>query len=240
MISNFIYLTADILVVLFPFLLSFDRKVRFWRKWPFLVPGYLTVSVVFIIWDIIVTKRGDWSFNPEYTLGIELLGLPVEELLFFIVVPYSCMFTYEALSYYFKDRKVPFSRWPYLGAGILFLAAAVIFRGQGYTLLAMVSCAVLAFAALFLTPWMLSSRVFWTFIAVTMGLFVMMNMVLTSLPIVEYSPDAIWGGDGAWNGRFFHIPLEDFFYNLSFLTSFLMVYLLGKKYLKKGRMTDEK
>ncbi len=235
MISNFVYLAADILVILFPFLLSFERKVRFWRKWPFLVPGYLTVSVVFIIWDIIVTRRGDWSFNPEYTLGIGLLGLPVEELLFFIVVPYSCMFTYEVLAFYLKDRKVPFAQWPYIVSGVLFLIAAFIFRDQGYTLLAMLSCALVSIAAPFMAHSMLSSRVFWAFVVVTMGMFVAMNMVLTSLPVVQYSPDAIWGGDGLWNGRFFHIPLEDFFYNLSLLTSFLMVYLLAKRL-----MTQEK
>lgn len=240
MISNFVYLAADILVFIFPFLLSFDKRVSFWKKWPYLVPGYLTISVVFIVWDILVTERGDWTFNPEFTLGVKVLGLPIEEILFFFIVPYSCIFTYEALSYYLKDRKVPFSRWPYLGAGVMFLAAAFIFRGQGYTLIAMASCALVAIAAPFLTPWMLSSRVFWAFVVVTMGMFVMMNMVLTSLPIVEYDPEVIWGGDGPWNGRFFTIPLEDFFYNLSLLTSFLMVYLLGKRYLTIGRMTDEK
>jgi hypothetical protein len=87
---------------------------------------------------------------------------------------------------------------------------------------------------------MLSSRVFWTFVVVTMGLFVMMNMVLTSLPVVEYNPDAIWGGDGLWNGRFFHIPLEDFFYNLSLLTTFLMAYLMAKRHLTRKRVSSER
>jgi len=225
------YLLADILVLLFPFLLSFERRVRFWKKWPYLLPGYLTVSSIFIIWDVIATKRGDWSFNEDRTIGIELFGLPCEELLFFLVVPYSCMFTYEVLSYYIKDRKVPFRRWPYFAVGFLFLIAAIVFRDQDYTLMALGSCALALFIAPVVAPSMFSSRVFWSFVVVTMGLFVMMNMVLTSLPIVEYDPDAIWGGDGPWNGRFFYIPLEDFFYNLSFLTSFLMVYILSKRYL---------
>jgi hypothetical protein len=40
---------------------------------------------------------------------------------------------------------------------------------------------------------------------------------------------AIWGGDGLWNGRFFTIPLEDFFYNFSMLSFYLLVYRFFKK-----------
>jgi hypothetical protein len=59
--------------------------------------------------------------------------------------------------------------------------------------------------------------------------FMIFNYLLTSIPIVTYAPNAIWGGDGLWNGRFFTIPIEDFFYNFSMLSFYLLLYLYFKK-----------
>jgi len=49
------------------------------------------------------------------------------------------------------------------------------------------------------------------------------------LTVVGYNPDAIWGGYGVWNGRFITIPYEDFFYNFSMLSFYLMVYHFFKE-----------
>jgi hypothetical protein len=59
--------------------------------------------------------------------------------------------------------------------------------------------------------------------------FIIFNYLLTSIPIVSYNANAIWGADGLWNGRFFTIPLEDFFYNFSMLSFYLLVYQVFKK-----------
>ena len=64
---------------------------------------------MFITWDALFTKLGVWGFNPRYTMGIDVFGLPVEEILFFFCIPYACLFTYFALNNLIeKDHLLPF------------------------------------------------------------------------------------------------------------------------------------
>ena len=54
--------------------------------------------VVFVVWDVIAIGRETWLYNPRYVTGWELpFGLPVEELLFFVVIPLCALLSYEAV-----------------------------------------------------------------------------------------------------------------------------------------------
>jgi len=223
------YLLLDILIILFPLLLSFKWKFIYYRYFKALFPAIAIVGVGYIIWDAIVTSRGDWSFNYESLSGISIIGLPIEEILFFIVVPYSCIFIYENLEFFLTDKKISYNRLLYIGLTILFIIGGIIFYYQDYTLLALMSCAFFFLIATFLVPDILKSRNYWLYILISMIPFVIFNYLLTSIPIVLYNQNAIWGGDGLWNGRFITIPLEDFFYNFSMLSFYLLVYLFFKK-----------
>jgi len=66
-----------------------------WRRWLFaLAPGF----VVFLGWDLYAISRGHWSFDPRQTVGVVLPGeLPVEELLFFVVIPTCALLAFEAV-----------------------------------------------------------------------------------------------------------------------------------------------
>lgn len=54
--------------------------------------------VVFVIWDYIAIDRGHWYFNQRYVTGLVVLGVPVEELLFFILIPVLSILTWEIIS----------------------------------------------------------------------------------------------------------------------------------------------
>jgi lycopene cyclase domain-containing protein len=86
-----------------PFLLSFDNKVRFCRIWKALFPSILIVGSIYIAADIFFVKHGIWGFNESYHSGIIIAGLPLEEWLFFIVIPYSCVFIHYVVVYYFPN-----------------------------------------------------------------------------------------------------------------------------------------
>jgi lycopene cyclase domain-containing protein len=223
------YLLIDALIILFPLLLSFKWKFAYYRYFKALFPAIAVVGIGYIIWDAIVTARGDWFFNYTYLSGISILGLPIEEILFFVVVPYSCIFIYENLQYFLPDRKLPFNKIFYIGLSILFILAGLFFYNQDYTILALMSCAFFFLIATFFSPELLQSRNYWLYIGLSMIPFIIFNYLLTSIPIVSYHPAAIWGGDGLWNGRFFSIPIEDFFYNFSMLSFYLLVYRCFKK-----------
>jgi len=112
---------------------------------------------------------------------------------------------------------------------IIFITVGLIFYHQDYTILALISSAFFFIIATFFSPDILRSRNYWLYIIISMIPFMIFNYLLTSTPIVTYNPNAIWGGDGLWNGRFLTIPLEDFFYNFSMLSFYLLLYLYFKK-----------
>src|SRR6476660_1756512 len=96
------YLLINFLTILFPVLLSFDKRVQFFKSWKYIVPGLFITGLVFLVWDYLFTVFDVWSFNPDYVTGLYILDLPIEEILFFITVPFACIFIYECLNYYVK------------------------------------------------------------------------------------------------------------------------------------------
>jgi lycopene cyclase domain-containing protein len=58
----------------------------------------LPVAAVFIFWDLIAITADVWTYNPQYVTGLELPGqMPIEELLFFVVIPLCGLLTYNAV-----------------------------------------------------------------------------------------------------------------------------------------------
>jgi lycopene cyclase domain-containing protein len=106
-----LYLKVEILSIAIPLLLSFDKKVRFYKMWKSLLPSIFISGAFFIVPDIIFTKMGIWGFNPQFHSGIVFSGLPVEEWLFFLLIPYACLFIHYVFVYYSRnyslgDKKV--------------------------------------------------------------------------------------------------------------------------------------
>lgn len=57
----------------------------------------LPVVVVFVAWDLLAIRAGHWDYDPTQTTGISLGSLPLEELLFFLVIPICAVLTLEAV-----------------------------------------------------------------------------------------------------------------------------------------------
>lgn len=102
---EYTYLWINILTIIFPLIFSFHPRIRFYRKWKYLFPGLIIVAAFFIAWDMLFTHWGVWYFNPSLTTGIKIGNLPLEEVLFFITIPYACVFTYEAVNSVLKPEK---------------------------------------------------------------------------------------------------------------------------------------
>jgi lycopene cyclase domain-containing protein len=71
---------------------------RVWRSPRRLAVALAPAFVVFVAWDLWASATGTWSFNPRYTIGVELPGgMAVEELVFFTVIPICTILTLEAV-----------------------------------------------------------------------------------------------------------------------------------------------
>lgn len=106
--QKYLYLWIILLSFVIPLLFSFYPKANFSKKWKFVLPALVINAVIFVAWDALYANLGVWGFNTQYTLDFDLLGLPLEEILFFIAIPYACLFTYFALNHLIeKDHLFP-------------------------------------------------------------------------------------------------------------------------------------
>jgi lycopene cyclase domain-containing protein len=72
--------------------------VRVYRRPRRLLLTLLPVLVVFVGWDLYAVHAGQWAFDPAQTVGLVLPGgVPVEEVLFFVVVPTCAVLAFEAV-----------------------------------------------------------------------------------------------------------------------------------------------
>jgi lycopene cyclase domain-containing protein len=221
--------------VAIPLSRSFEKRVSFVSKWPRLFMGILLMMIVFIPWDIIFTRLGIWSFNYDYVSGYYLQSLPVEEWLFFIIIPYCCIFIYEVLLYFFPRFNYPKTSYALtVVLGLATITVSLLNTDKIYTFVVMYISAVLLF-------WQLYSRSHKTWLShfylmyfISLIPFLIVNGVLTALPVVEYDNTAnlaIRAGS---------IPVEDFFYFMSMMFITMMVYqsaMRKKQTYSSGRKT---
>jgi len=222
MISNFTYLLINIGTIFFPLLFWRFSKLPSKNVFKYYRKAVLTSGMVFIIWDIFVTWRGHWSFNPDYTLGFKLLGLPLEEILFFICIPFSSLYLFEVLNYLHKDKKLNLKYIVFLILGFLILLFNFLYlRKTEYTFI-IVNIVGLLFIFSFKYQLLFKSFNFWFYQLLMFIPFALVNGILTSLPVVIYNPLTIT------NIRIGSIPIEDFVYSFALLTSYLIIYQKSK------------
>lgn len=214
----YLYLYLNLFTLFFPFVLSFDRRVRFYQYWPFLFPAILVSGLLFVLWDIAFTRLGVWGFNPEYLTGIYLFGLPLEEVLFFLTVPYACVFIYECLNYYvIKDYGRPVAGRITLVLALLLLMIGLFNLEKWYTSVTFLLLPLLLGVHYRLFGTRVLGRFYATYLMHLLP-FLLVNGVLTALPIVWY--------DNAYNLslRIGTIPVEDTMYSMLLLLLNITIY----------------
>lgn len=109
--EKYLYLGVMLFALSYPLAQSFEHRIRFASQWYALFPALLISATIFIVWDYWFTQIGVWEFNHRYVLGIFFFDLPLEEWMFFFIVPFACVFIYEVLIYFFpKDIFQPFAK----------------------------------------------------------------------------------------------------------------------------------
>ena len=219
--KKWLYTLIPLAIIAGPLALSFDQKVHFISHIVPVLVATLSIGCLYLLWDIVVVKRGDWAFNDQFVGQARIFNLPIGEILFFLTVPYACLFLYEVGVAYIGRAMV--LAWPVWASWVLAgiaIIAVVVYRRQGYTVLALGSMAVFLVAQAMVFPELPGRSDFLFFMGSGLLVFVLFNGIYTALPTIFYNQHAIWGV------RVFSIPLEDFFYNIAYLGLSLLVYLL--------------
>ena len=226
-LEPYYYLLLDLMVLSIPLWRSFDQRAPYRKQWKGLFIGIAVAGSFFIVWDSIFEHLGVWGFNDRYLLGPRILGLPIEEWTFFIVVPYACVFIYHSLNFFFPPKP---NRKLDLFFGVTQIAVlgglALYHHDKAYTFWNFgLFTLFLIYLVFYKRPTWLSA--FWRAYGLALIGFFLMNGVLTGFgleePIVWYNPDEFMGI------RMVTIPVEDTFYG-EFLV--LWVVLFYEKYKK--------
>jgi lycopene cyclase domain-containing protein len=209
---NYLYLLINLSSVIVPLIFSFHPKLQFYKRWNQLFPALFLSAIVFIPWDIYFTKKGVWGFNSGYVSGIYFFQLPVEEILFFLCIPYACMFTYHCLNLLVKKTILKCPENPITVALLFFLfSTGIFFIHRQYTSVTFIALGVLIFTLKYLlkVPWL--GRFYFTYLILLVP-FTLVNGILTGTaldkPIVWYNNNENMGL------RLLTIPFEDVFYGM--------------------------
>lgn len=222
------YLCINAASIFFPFLLSFDGRVSYYKQWRPLFLAIALVGAFFILWDAFFTVGQVWGFNPKYLSGWEFLHLPLGEWLFFVTVPYSCLFIYACLQSYFpKLGTSPAAIRLYAPIILLLAIWAIAQWGRVYPSSTAWFAVAFLLYAIRATPTAALGRFLWAYL-ISWIPFILINGMLTGLftqePVVIYNPASFS------NIRMLSIPLDDSIY--SFLLLVMNVHFFER--FKKG------
>jgi len=228
---KYTYLLIDLSSLLIPLIFSFHPKILLYKYWGAVLPAIFASALFYLLWDSWFAHLGVWGFNQHYITGVYIGNLPLEEVLFFICIPYACIFTYKCIS-----RFIPLSCLPgnvkYINFifVVVLIALAFIFRTRPYTVSAFALLAVMIIiAGVKKTPWLPEFYLVYVILLVP---FLVVNGLLTGTalnkPVVWYSPDGIIGL------RILTIPVEDVFYGMGLILSNIWIYQSIKHYKFSG------
>jgi len=213
------YMLFNFFILIFPLISAFFYKHA---KKPLIIPAVISLLVsafIFIGWDIAVTDYF-WRFNQNYVLGIKLIKIPIEEVLFFFTVPFACLFLYVNFEKLFKSKTIINSNLLLtIIVIILFLGGYFFMLKRYYPAVVFLYLAIVWFFDLFFLKTRLTTKVvYWYFMVVVFFLTFIFNYYLTKRPVVIYN-DSV-----NLNIRLLTIPVEDFIYGISLITTVLVFY----------------
>ena len=223
-----LYFKVLLFSFIIPFIFSFHQKIKFYKFFKQIAASLSLIGFFFIIWDIYFTKIGVWGFDKKHHSSIMLSNLPLEEVLFFFIIPFVCVFTYFVLS----EKKVlnlnintTFLKL----ICILLIVLAVLFFKNAYTISVLILTILILLYIIYYRPdWI--GYFFSMYLIIHLFPFLLVNGVLTGyitdLPPVWYDSNNIIGV------RLGTIPVEDFLYSfiLLFLNTSLFEYLRKKTF----------
>jgi lycopene cyclase domain-containing protein len=227
----YLYLVINLLSISIPFIASFDKRLKFYKQWKYFFPAMILTLVFFIVWDVFFTHLQVWGFNPKYLTGLTIINLPAEEWLFFMTIPYACVFTYEALNYIIKrDYLSNYSKWISWILIFLLVSIALANVNRLYTSVTFGLTAILLLVlVLFIKPSFLGR--FYLAYVVTLIPFFIVNGILTGTFIEE---EVVWYDNSRNLGiRLLTIPIEDSVFGFLLILMNITLYETFKNYQRK-------
>jgi lycopene cyclase domain-containing protein len=223
-----LYLILNIASFIIPFLYSFEKRMKFSNRWKIVFPSLIITALFFIVWDIIFTKMGVWSFNPRYHSGIAFFGLPIEEWLFFICIPYASIFIHFAFHYFLPNIALSDSTVKKIYSVLMVITVPIIVFNydKWYTFINLSLFVIIITIAVFKVKSILNTY-FITFLIILIP-FLLVNGILTGSFIEE--PVVLYNNKENLGIRLGTIPIEDVAYAFTMLLmSLILMKIIDRK-----------
>lgn len=220
--EKYLYLFLNILTISFPLVRSFEHRIQYAKKWYALFPAIGITGLFFLVWDHWFTVMGVWEFNPRYLTGIFIFELPLEEWLFFLTVPFACIFIYEVLNYFVKNDVLGTVAKPITIVLIpVFLIIGILNLDKWYTSVNFLVATAMLSVHFVLFQGKHLGRFYLTYL-VHLIPFLLVNGILTGSFIDE--PVVIYNNAENLGIRILTIPIEDTVYSMTLLLMNLTIY----------------
>ena len=225
--KNFVTLILLLAVAFIPLLFKSASKTRIFPKLKYFIPAIIFSSAIFIIWDNRFTQIGVWTYNPDFFSGKEILSLPWEKWLYYIVISWVSLFVYEQV-------KIKFS---YLKSDNLFLAISLVLlvvfgliaffsRLKIYTFFTFFLLTIYFGYTLFRNRFKSHLTHFYISFFLLLIPFFILSVILVKLPIISYGPEF------TLQLRILQVPVENLvgFFLLLFINITVSEYLTERKF----------
>ncbi|HNS12505.1 MAG TPA: lycopene cyclase domain-containing protein [Bacteroidia bacterium] len=231
------YLWVNFLSIIIPLIFSFHPKLNFHKNFKAFFLSNIITAILFIAWDIKFTDMQVWGFNPNHLSGINIVNLPIEEVMFFFCIPFACMFTYHSLNIIFNvswNLKIE-NIFVLSFSGILLFTGAY-FYDKLYTSTTFISLGILLLILKYYAKVNWLAKLAFTYPILLIPFFIV-NGVLTGSWIDE---PIVWYDNSENLGiRLFTIPIEDVFYGFELIMLNIYFYELIKVKLETMQLNKQ-
>ena len=219
---KYTYLIIDFAAFIVPFIFSFHPKIKFYKEFKYFLPANLSVALLFILWDTLFTDLKVWRFNSDYITGFYFGNLPIEEVLFFIFIPFSCLFTYHCFKKLINiDPRLNYDKKVSLILICILSLIGIYFIDRKYTASTFISLSIVLyfFQFIFKLEWL---RTFYFTYMILLFPFLIVNGILTGSGLEN--PIVLYDNSENLNLRLMTIPVEDIFYGMCLILLNVLLY----------------
>ncbi len=188
------YLFLLMVYLIIPVVMSWQKKVRFVFQLRYLLPAILFSGAIFGIWNMRFTELGIWSFNPDYLTGLEVMKVPIEEWLSFLIIPLSSVYVYEWLK--IRLEKFEHANAFLLVSLVLFTLSAVLayyYRQSMFTFFTFFLTAIYLGYTVFRNRFKKHYTKFYLAFGITLIPYLFVSAILNTMPAVVYNTSHIIG-----------------------------------------------
>ena len=219
MIPLYLYLLIGSLFVPLLFTVFFHDYIKYWKSF---AVSTTIIAVIFLIWDAIFTYKGVWEFNNNYCLDYTFFSMPIEEWLFFFIIPFCSLFIHFSVTLTYPKLILNKKTTLAISLGFILIISIILIAhlpklyttvNFGFLLITLIIS--LGFYLELLQKFLV------TFLIILIPFFIVNGVLtgaITQAPVVSYNDLENLGI------RIITIPIEDFGYAFTMLLGNLMIF----------------